>query len=65
MVRRVRCMVIIRETFSADSENWFISAQGMRGGVQVKERLTPLTLSEVSRPDAFSRHENTNTHELH
>lgn len=61
MVRHVRRMVIIRETFSAYSENWFISAQDMRGGVQVNEILTPLTFSEVSRPDAYSRRENKHT----
>lgn len=61
MFKHVRCMVITRERFSAYSENWFIQAQDIR---EVNEILTPLTLSKVSKPEAFVRHENKYTQSL-
>lgn len=32
------------------------------GGVQVNEILTPLTFSDISRPEEYSRHESKHTH---
>lgn len=57
MVRHVRCvgkhLVLTVKTGLSWSRIW--------QGVQVDEILTPLTFSDVSRPEAYSRHENEHT----